>query len=54
VQYPKSGEVNPTIKVFMRDLTDNVNKEVEPPQEVINWGEYIFTVLTWVDLQTVR
>jgi hypothetical protein len=54
VRYPKSGEVNPTIKVFVRELAESVNKEVQPPPEVTNWGEYIVAVVTWVDLDTVR
>ncbi len=54
VRYPKSGEVNPTIKVFVRELAESVNKEVQPPPEVTNWGEYIIAVVTWVDLDTVR
>jgi hypothetical protein len=54
VRYPKSGEVNPTVKIFIRDLRGNLNKEVEPPPEVTSWGEYILTVITWVDLETVR
>jgi Dipeptidyl peptidase IV (DPP IV) N-terminal region len=54
VQYPKSGEINPSIKIFVRDVADPTNKEVVPPEEVIAWGEYIFAVITWVDLETVR
>jgi hypothetical protein len=54
VQYPKSGEINPSIKIFVRDLSETENKEVIPPSDVLAWGEYIFAVITWVDLKTIR
>lgn len=53
VRYPKSGETNPTVRVFVRDVADSANKEVEPPQEVLVWGEFILTVITWVDVKTI-
>eukprot|EP00091_Calanus_sinicus_P003745 TRINITY_DN13922_c0_g1_i1.p1 TRINITY_DN13922_c0_g1~~TRINITY_DN13922_c0_g1_i1.p1 ORF type:complete len:242 (-),score=47.97 TRINITY_DN13922_c0_g1_i1:73-798(-) len=47
IRYPKAGEVNPTIKVFARNVEDDSNKEVVPPKEVKIWGEIIIRNLQW-------
>jgi len=47
VRYPKAGEVNPTMTLFVRNIAEDLNKPVEPPAEVTGWGEYIYTVADW-------
>jgi len=47
VRYPKAGEVNPTMTLFVRNVAENLNKPVAPPAEVDAWGEYIYTVADW-------
>jgi len=48
VRYPKSGETNPTINLFVYDLPQNLRKEVKPPTEVEQWDEYIYAKIYWV------
>jgi len=48
VRYPKAGEVNPSMTLFVRNiLEEDDNKEVVPPESVVGWGEYIYTVADW-------
>merc|ERR1711892_1085506 len=47
VRYPKAGEVNPTMTLFVRTVGEDLNKPVAPPVEVSAWGEYIYTVADW-------
>ena len=54
VRYPKSGEVNPTIKLFVRQFSEEKNKEVIPPKEVIEWREYIYAKIYWIDDYQLR
>ena len=54
VRYPKSGEVNPTIKLFVRQFSEESNKEVTPPKEVTEWGEYIYAKIYWIDDYQLR
>jgi len=53
VRYPKAGEVNPTIKLFVRNVEEDINKLVIPPVEVTNWGEYIYKVVDWTGDQVL-
>ena len=48
MRYPKAGENNPTAKLYVRKLEEVENKEVIPPEEVLYWGEYIYTDVFWV------
>ena len=54
VKYPKAGETNPIIKLYARNIGDNVNKEVKPPKSVTDWEEYIYTVADWTDTNVLR
>ena len=54
VRYPKSGEVNPTSKLYVRNIAENKNKIVNPPIEVLSWGEYIYTRVTWASDDAIR
>ena len=47
VRYPKAGEVNPSMTLFVRNIIEDDNKKVVPPESVVNWGEYIYTVADW-------
>jgi len=47
VRYPKAGEVNPTMTLYVRSMGGDDNKAVVPPESVIAWGEYIYTVAGW-------
>ena len=54
VRYPKSGETNPTVKLFVRQFIEAENKEVVPPTEVTAWGEYIYDKIYWIDDSFLR
>ena len=54
VRYPKAGEVNPTMTLFVRTIGEDVNKPVTPPAEVSAWGEYIYTVADWTGPDALR
>lgn len=47
VKYPKAGQKNPSVKLVVRELGEEGNKEVVPPYEVLTWGEYIYSDVTW-------
>ena len=48
MRYPKAGEVNPSMTLFVRNIMEeDDNKEVVPPESVVGWGEYIYTVADW-------
>jgi len=47
VKYPKAGQTNPTVKLVVRNVEEDQNKDVVPPQEVLAWGEYIYSDVTW-------
>jgi dipeptidyl-peptidase-4 len=47
VRYPKAGEVNPTMSLYVRTVEEDLNKAVMPPGPVLAWGEYIYTVAGW-------
>jgi len=47
VKYPKAGQENPTVKLVVRDLSEEAAKEVVPPLEVLAWGQYIYSDVTW-------
>jgi len=52
VRYPKAGETNPTVSLWVRcvaplQCNDGGNKLVVAPPEVTIWGEYIYTVAEW-------
>jgi hypothetical protein len=54
VRYPKAGEVNPTVTLFVRNVVEDLNKPVAPPAEVEGWGEYIYTVADWTGPDVLR
>ena len=54
MRYPKSGETNPTVKLFVRQFIEAENKEVVPPNEVTAWGEYIYDKIYWIDDNFLR
>ena len=54
VRYPKAGEVNPTMTLFVRTVGEDLNKPVAPPVEVSAWGEYIYTVADWTGPDVLR
>jgi len=54
VRYPKAGKTNPTLQLFVSGFSDDMNKPVNPPQEVLAWGEYIYTVADWTGEETLR
>ena len=58
VRYPKAGETNPTLQLFVRSMKageeTNINKPVKPPAEVTAWGEYIYTVADWTESEVLR
>jgi len=54
VRYPKSGETNPIAKLFVRQFSEEKNKDVIPPQKVIDWQEYIFTDVNWITENKLR
>jgi len=47
VRYPKAGESNPTLKLFVWAVGEAETKSVVPPAEVSAWGEYIYTIADW-------
>ena len=47
MRYLRPGDNNPSAKLFVRKLKEAKSKEVIPPREVLNWGEYIYTDVTW-------
>ena len=38
----------------MRDIEENINRNVVPPKEVTDWGEYIYTVIDWTEDNVLR
>ena len=46
--------MNPTIKLFVRQFSEEKNKEVVPPKEVTEWGEYIYAKIYWIDDYQLR
>ena len=54
VRYPKAGETNPTLKLFVWRVGEEGRKSVLPPAEVTAWGEYIYTIADWTDSQVLR
>ena len=54
VKYPKAGETNPTLNLYVRNVAETVNKEVIPPAKVSAWGEYIYTVVDWDTSKVLR
>jgi len=47
VKYPKAGETNPTMNLFVWNVGEDGTKEVIPPSEVSAWGEFIYTIADW-------
>ena len=56
VRYPKAGETNPTLQLFVRSMRagEESSKPVSPPSEVTSWGEYIYTVADWTESEVLR
>ena len=54
VKYPKAGETNPTMNLFVWNVGDDGTKEVIPPSEVSAWGEYIYTIADWTSSDVLR
>jgi len=53
VRYPKAGETNPTVQLFVSGFSEASKKPVNPPEEVLAWGEYIYTVADWTSEKTL-
>ena len=49
VRYPKAGETNPTLRLFVWRVGEAERKSVVPPPEVSAWGEFIYTIADWTD-----
>ena len=54
VRYPKAGETNPTLRLFVWRVGEDQRKSVVPPPEVTAWGEYIYTIADWTDSTVLR
>ena len=54
MRYPKAGETNPTLKLFVWKVGEGESKPVSPPVEVTAWGEYIYTIADWTDTDVLR
>ena len=54
VRYPKAGETNPTLKLFVWKVGEEERRAVVPPAEVTAWGEYLYTIAAWTDSQVLR
>ena len=54
VRYPKAGETNPTLRLFVWRVGEDQRKLVVPPPEVTAWGEYIYTIADWTDSTVLR
>ena len=55
VKYPKAGETNPIMKLFVWKCdSPNLLMEVKPPTEVSAWGEYIYTIADWTESDLLR
>lgn len=55
VKYPKAGETNPILKLFVWKLeSPDSLQEVTPPPEVTGWGEYIYTIADWTESDLLR
>ena len=53
VRYPKAGETNPTLKLFVWKVGEAGRKPVKPPQQVADWDEHIYTIADWTDSQVL-
>ena len=51
---PGAGENNPIVKLWVRKLDEEQNKEIVPPKEVLDWGEYTYTELKWITDKKLR
>ena len=54
MRYPKAGETNPTLKLFVWKVEEKKRMSVLPPPEVTAWGEYIYTIADWTDSTVLR
>ena len=54
MRYPKAGETNPTLKLFVWKVGEEERRAVVPPAEVTAWGEYLYTIADWTDSQVLR
>ena len=46
--------MNPTMTLHVRTIGEDDNKVVVPPDSVIAWGEYIYTVAGWTKNNVLR
>ena len=53
-KFPIAGENNPIVKLYVRNLNQAENKEIIPPKEVLDWGEYIYSNLKWITDEELR
>ena len=54
VRYPKAGETNPSLQLYVWSAKEDNSKPVVPPAEVSSWGEYIYTVADWTESEILR
>ena len=55
VKYPKAGETNPILKLFVWKVESPSSlQSVTPPPEVSTWGEYIYTIADWTESDLLR
>ena len=48
LKYPKVGTENPTVRLSVWNLFEDVLKPVTPPKEVLEFDEHIYTAATWI------
>ena len=55
MKYPKAGEPIPTVKLFVWEVgTRSPAKLVEPPRQVTDWTDYIYTNAVWSEKYVLR
>ena len=54
MRYPKAGETNPTLRLFVWKVGEAERKAVLPPSQVTDWGEYIYTIADWTGKDVLR
>lgn len=48
VKYPKTGTTNPTLQLKVANLNDMQSKNVTPPTEVTDFGEFLYSAAGWI------
>ena len=48
------GQNFPSVKIYVRKVDELENKEVIPPKEVLDWGDYIYTDVRWITDNQLR